>query len=154
MRVFFCLFGWLSGAAACLAQARRAHHTDRANALQLNKDWLVFGSPAIGALSRLPPKAPSARLGDRQKVHFCDSDHSQLAVSALSPWTEVWRAAMRQILSIAVVATLVIATLVDVVVAGVKTSTMKRHFYYAAPASGVGMAVPSSTKNFPVELPQ
>src|SRR5262245_44623369 len=104
------------------------------------------------AMSGLPPKAQPLQRGGQAKVQFCDRDHSKLAVTSLPSRSEVWRAAMRQILSIAVVATLVIATLVDVVVAGVKTSTMKHHFYYAAPASGVGMAVPSSMKNFPIEL--
>jgi len=62
---------------------------------------------------------------------------------------------MREALSITVLAVLLIATIVDVVAAGAKTSTAKNHFYYAAPTSGVGIAVPSSMKRFPAEvLPQ
>jgi len=59
---------------------------------------------------------------------------------------------MREALSITVVAVLLIATLVDVVAAGVKTSIVRNHFYYAAPASGVGMALPSGMKSFSAEL--
>lgn len=59
---------------------------------------------------------------------------------------------MREVLSIAVVATLLVAAIVDVVAAGAKTSVVRNHFYYAAPASGVGIAVPSSMKSFPIEL--
>ena len=59
---------------------------------------------------------------------------------------------MRQALFIAVVATLLIAAVVDVVAAGVKTGVVRNHFYYAAPASGVGMAMPPGMKRFPTEL--
>jgi hypothetical protein len=59
---------------------------------------------------------------------------------------------MRQALPIAVVATLLIAAVVDVVAAGVKTGVVRNHFYYAAPASGVGITVPPSMKSFPIEL--
>jgi hypothetical protein len=52
---------------------------------------------------------------------------------------------MRQALSLAVVATLLIAAVVDVVAAGVKMSGVRNHFYYAAPASGVGIAVPPAS---------
>jgi len=45
---------------------------------------------------------------------------------------------MRQALPIAIVATLLIAAVVDVVAAGVKTGVVRNHFYYAAPASGDG----------------
>jgi hypothetical protein len=63
-------------------------------------------------------------------------------------------AAMRQALSIAVVATLLIATAVEIVAAGANT-VARNHFYYAAPASGVGMAMPRSTRSFATEqLPQ
>ena len=58
---------------------------------------------------------------------------------------------MRHPLSIAVVATLLIAAVVDVFAAGVKTSAVRTQFYYAAPASGVGIAVPPGMK-FPTEL--
>jgi hypothetical protein len=73
-----------------------------------------------------------------------------LAESALILKAEK-EAAMRQALSIAVVATLLIATAVEIVAAGANT-VAKNHFYYAAPASGVGMAIPRSTKGFPAEL--
>jgi hypothetical protein len=43
---------------------------------------------------------------------------------------------MRQALCIGVVATLLIAAVVDVVAAGVKTGAVRNNFYYAAPASG------------------
>jgi hypothetical protein len=59
---------------------------------------------------------------------------------------------MRQALPIAIVATLLIAAVVDVVAAGVKTGEVRNHFYYAAPASGVGIAVPPGMKSFPIEL--
>ena len=59
---------------------------------------------------------------------------------------------MREALALAVVAVLLIATVVDVVAAGVKTSMVRNHFYYASPASGVGIAVPSGMKSFPTEL--
>jgi len=49
---------------------------------------------------------------------------------------------MRKALSLTVIATLLIAAVVDVVAAGVKTGVVRNHFYYAAPASGVGIAVP------------
>ena len=61
---------------------------------------------------------------------------------------------MRQTVLIAVVATLLIGTIIEVVAAGGK-SVMARHHYYAAPASGIGIAVPSGMKSFPTEvLPQ
>jgi len=59
---------------------------------------------------------------------------------------------MRQSLYIVVVAALLTAAIIDVVAAGVKTVGPKSHFYYAAPASGVGIAVPSGMKKFPMEL--
>jgi hypothetical protein len=59
---------------------------------------------------------------------------------------------MRQALPIAIVATLLIAAVVDVVAAGVKTGVVRNHFYYAAPASGMGIAVPPGMKSFPTEL--
>jgi hypothetical protein len=55
---------------------------------------------------------------------------------------------MRQTLFIAVVATLLIAAVVEVVAAGVKTVTTRSHFY-SAPAGGIGVAVPASMKTFP-----
>jgi hypothetical protein len=62
------------------------------------------------------------------------------------------RAAMRQTLYIVVVAALLTGVVIDIVAAGVKTVVTKNHFYWAAPASGVGIAVPSGMKNFPAEL--
>jgi len=59
---------------------------------------------------------------------------------------------MRQALSIAVVARLLIAAVVDVVAAGVKTRVVRNHFYYAASASGVGLAMSPGMKSFPTEL--
>jgi len=59
---------------------------------------------------------------------------------------------MRQALPIAIVATLLSAAVVDVVAAGVKTGVVRNHFYYAAPASGMGIAVPPGVKSFPTEL--
>jgi len=59
---------------------------------------------------------------------------------------------MRQALPIAIVATLLSAAVVDVVAAGVKTGVVRNHFYYAAPASGMGIAVPPGMKSFPTEL--
>ena len=62
---------------------------------------------------------------------------------------------MRQTVLIAVVATLLIGTIVEVVAAGGKSVMARHHFYYAAPASGIGIAVPSGMKSFPTEvLPQ
>jgi hypothetical protein len=56
---------------------------------------------------------------------------------------------MREILSIVVVATLLVAAVVS---AGARTGVGKNHFYYASPVSGVGIAVPSSMKSFPTNL--
>jgi hypothetical protein len=61
-------------------------------------------------------------------------------------------AAMRQAVSIAVVAILLIATIVEVVAAGGKTLGARNHSYYAPPASGIRIAVPSGMKSFPTEL--
>jgi hypothetical protein len=61
-------------------------------------------------------------------------------------------AAMRQALSIAVVATLLIATIVEVVAAGGRTVVARSHFYYAVPASGINVAVPRDMKSFPTDL--
>jgi hypothetical protein len=58
---------------------------------------------------------------------------------------------MHQALSVTVVATLLIATVVDVVASGVKTVVARNHFY-AAPASGISLAVPGGMKSFPTEL--
>jgi hypothetical protein len=58
---------------------------------------------------------------------------------------------MRQSLPIALVAILLTVTVVDVVAAGVKTVTARRHFYYATPV-GINVAVPNGMKSFPTEL--
>ena len=49
---------------------------------------------------------------------------------------------MRHPLSIGVVTAVLIAAVVSVFAAGVKTSAVRTQFYYAAPASEVGIAVP------------
>jgi hypothetical protein len=59
-------------------------------------------------------------------------------------------AAMRQTLTIAIVATLLVATVFEVIAAGGKTVVARNH--YAAPASGISIAVPASMKSFPTEL--
>ena len=62
---------------------------------------------------------------------------------------------MRQTVLIAVVGTLLIGTIVEVVAAGGKSVVARHHFYYTVPASGVGIAMPSGMKSFPTEvLPQ
>jgi hypothetical protein len=58
---------------------------------------------------------------------------------------------MRQALTIAVVATLLVATVVEVVASGVKLAA-RNHFFYAAPASSISIALPSGMKSFPTEL--
>ena len=55
---------------------------------------------------------------------------------------------MRQTVLTAVVATLLIGTIVEVVAAGGKSVMARHHFYYAAPAGGIGIAVPSGMKVF------
>ena len=59
---------------------------------------------------------------------------------------------MRQAVSIAAVAILLIATIVEVVAAGGKTLVARNHSHYAASASGIRIAVPSGMKSFPTEL--
>ena len=64
---------------------------------------------------------------------------------------------MRRTLSITVVAallaaTVLTATVVDVVAAGFKTVAAGERFYSAAPARGIRVALPSSMSNFPKEL--
>jgi hypothetical protein len=89
-----------------------------------------------------------------QKVTFCDDDHIALVQSALLFKTEEKGAPMRQALSIAAVATLLIVTVVEVIAAAGKTVVARNHFY-AAPVSGISIAVPSGMKSFPTEvLPQ
>jgi hypothetical protein len=61
-------------------------------------------------------------------------------------------AVMRQAVYLAVVATLLTTTVVEVVAAGAKTIDPRRHFYYAAPANGISIAVPTGMKSFPTEL--
>jgi hypothetical protein len=55
---------------------------------------------------------------------------------------------MRQALSIAVVATLLIATIVEVVAAGGRTVVARNHFYYGV----INVAVPRDMKSFPTDL--
>jgi hypothetical protein len=55
-------------------------------------------------------------------------------------------------LSLAVVVTLLTATIVEVVAAGGRTVLTRNHLYNATPASGISVAVPSSMKSFPTEL--
>ena len=64
---------------------------------------------------------------------------------------------MRQALPVTVVAallaaTVLTATVVDVVAAGLKTVAAGERFYSAAPAKGIRIAVPSSMSSFPNEL--
>ncbi len=59
---------------------------------------------------------------------------------------------MRQALYLAVVATLLTGTVVEVVAAGAKTIDPRHHFYYAAPVNGISVAVPNSMRSFPTEL--
>jgi TRAP-type C4-dicarboxylate transport system permease small subunit len=60
--------------------------------------------------------------------------------------------AMRHILSVIVVATLLVATAVEVIAGWTKMETTRNH--YAAPVTGISVALPSGMKDFPVELPQ
>jgi hypothetical protein len=84
-------------------------------------------------------------------MKFCDGDHIALAQSALV-FKARSRAAMRQAVFIAVVASLLIATVVEVIAAGARTVVARNHSYYAAPPSGIGIAVPSGMKGSPTEL--
>jgi hypothetical protein len=59
---------------------------------------------------------------------------------------------MRHILSVIIVAALLAATAVDVVAGWTKMDATRNH--YAAPVTGISVALPSGMKNFPVELPQ
>jgi hypothetical protein len=64
---------------------------------------------------------------------------------------------MRQALPITVVAslfagTILAATVVDVVAAGLKTAAAGERLYSAASVSAIKVAVPSSLSNFPSEL--
>ena len=54
-------------------------------------------------------------------------------------------------LSVIVVSALLVAT-VEVIAGWTKMEATKRH--YAAPVTGVSVALPSGMKSFPVELPQ
>ena len=66
---------------------------------------------------------------------------------------------MRKALFLAVLGILLLAAMVEVVAAGVKTSAVGNHFYVAtvrnhfyAPAAPVAKVIPSSMKGFPTEL--
>jgi hypothetical protein len=61
-------------------------------------------------------------------------------------------AVMRKALFLTIVGTLLLAAMIDIVAAAVKTSLVRSHFYAAAPATGVAVAVPASMKSFPTEL--
>ena len=56
---------------------------------------------------------------------------------------------MREILSIIVVATLLVAAVVDVVAAGARTGVAKNHFYYAMEIGGRGDGIPG--RDFSIE---
>jgi len=56
---------------------------------------------------------------------------------------------MRQALSMIVVVALITATVIDIVAA---KSAARGHSYYAAPAAGIHVAVPSDMKGFPTDL--
>ena len=60
--------------------------------------------------------------------------------------------AMRHTLSMIVIAGLLIATAVEVIDGWTKMETTRNH--YAAPVTGISVALPSGMKSFPVELPQ
>jgi hypothetical protein len=51
------------------------------------------------------------------------------------------------------VATLLVATAVEVI-AGWTKMDATRHNHYVAPITGISIALPSGMKSFPVELPQ
>ena len=59
---------------------------------------------------------------------------------------------MRHTLSVIVVAALLVATAVDVIAGWAKMDATKNH--YAAPVTGISVALPSGMKSFPVELPR
>ena len=59
---------------------------------------------------------------------------------------------MRHTISGIVVAALLIATAVEVIAGWTKMETTRNH--YAAPVTGISVALPSGMKSFPVELPQ
>jgi hypothetical protein len=84
------------------------------------------------------------------KSKFCDSDHIEVVHSAVLFKSE--ETAMRQALSLAVIVTLLIVTIVEVVAAGGRSVLTRNHLYYATPNSGISVAVPSSMKSFPTEL--
>ena len=58
---------------------------------------------------------------------------------------------MRKAIFLGVVAILLVGAVFEVVAAGVKTVTIRNHFY-STPATGIGLAVPASMKSFPTEL--
>jgi hypothetical protein len=61
---------------------------------------------------------------------------------------------MRHILSVIVVATLLVATALEVIAGWTKMDASRSHHYYAPPMTGISVALPSGMKSFPVELPQ
>lgn len=58
---------------------------------------------------------------------------------------------MRLALPIIVAAALLTAIFIDIVAAGVKLS-VRHHFFYAPPATGITVAVPDSIKDIPPDL--
>jgi hypothetical protein len=60
---------------------------------------------------------------------------------------------MRHILPVIIVAALLVATAVEVIAGWTKMDASKNH-HYAAPMTGISVALPSGMKSFPVELPQ
>ena len=60
---------------------------------------------------------------------------------------------MRHILPVIVVAVLLTATAVEVI-AGWTKMDASRNKHYAAPITGISIALPSGMKSFPIELPQ
>ncbi len=59
---------------------------------------------------------------------------------------------MRKALFLAVMGTLLLAAMAEVVAAGVKTSAVGNYFYATASAGGVAIAIPASMKDFPTGL--
>ena len=59
---------------------------------------------------------------------------------------------MRHILPVIIVAALLVATAVEVIAGWTNMDATRNH--YAAPVTGISVALPSGMKSFPVELPQ
>ena len=61
-------------------------------------------------------------------------------------------AAMRKALFLAILGTLLLAAMVEVVAAGIKTSAVGSHFYAAAPTHGVRDSCACEHEKLPTEL--